>query len=204
MGKIESQAVGRDERAGLAGVRPDDATEGGVKEMGGRVVAHRVPAAGGVHLGEHVVVDGDAPLDDTAAVEDEAAFRALRVVDLEAPVGASDLALVADLAALLGVERRLEEHELRLVALLDAVDRRPASDDAGDACLVAEGVVADEARLQVGEGGVASADSASLRRKRPAARARSRCSSIAFSKPSSSSLNPNFAPSSAVRLLGKP
>ena len=101
----------------------------------------------------HVVVDGDAPLDNAAAVEDKAALGALRIVDLEAPVGAGDLAAVADLAAGLGVERRLEEHELRLVALLDAVDRRPTGDDAGDARLVAEGVVADEAGLEVGEGG---------------------------------------------------
>ncbi len=87
------------------------------------MIARRVAALLSVHLGDHVVVDGDAPLDDAPAVEDEAALGALRVLHLEATGGAADLADVADLTAGLGVERRLEQHDLRLVALLRALDR---------------------------------------------------------------------------------
>ena len=84
----------------------------------------------------HVVVDGDAPFDDAAAMEDEPAFRPLRVLDAEAAVGAAYLAGIADLAALLGVERRLEEDDLRLVARFDGFDGGAPGDDAGDARLL--------------------------------------------------------------------
>ena len=138
MREVESQPLRRDERARLPRVRPDDATQRRVQKVRRRVIAPDVPAAVGVHLRQHVVVDGDAPLDDAAAMQDEPALGALRVLDAEATVGPSNLARVADLAALLGVERRLEEDDLRLVARLDAIDRCPAGDDASDARLLAK------------------------------------------------------------------
>jgi hypothetical protein len=154
VGEVEAQALRRHERAGLTGVRAKHPAQGGMKEVGARMIARRVAALLSVYLGDHVVVDGDAPLDDAPAVEDEAALGALRIPHLEATGGAADLADVADLAAGLGVERRLEQHDLRLVALLRAVDRPAAGDDAGDSGLMAAGLIPHEAGLDVGEGGV--------------------------------------------------
>ena len=79
------------------------------------------------------------------------ASELLCVVDAEAPVRRHQLAAVADLAAALGVERRLRQHDLAglpgFEAWRDLLLRRPVllhGEERGDARLGAQRLVADE------------------------------------------------------------
>ena len=106
--EVEAEAVGRDERAGLADVLAEDLTQGGVEDVSGGVVAHRVAAAGLVDAGLDGVADAQAAGLEAADVGDDAALAdGPRVLDDEVAAGPDDLAPVADLAAALGVEGRL-------------------------------------------------------------------------------------------------
>ena len=80
-------------------------------------------------------------------MDDEAADRLLRVGDLEQDAPAArlaDLALVADLAAALGVEGRAIEDDLGLAAAGQVAVLRPVAHDRDDAALGGRRLVAEE------------------------------------------------------------
>ena len=52
MGKVEAQPVGRDQRAGLAGMLAQHGVQLGVQQVGGGVVAHDVAPALDIHRGD--------------------------------------------------------------------------------------------------------------------------------------------------------
>ena len=81
-----------------------------------------------------------------AAVHDQAGHRRLDVVHLDLGAGPRDRmhALVGELAAALGVERGAVEHELDLVALARRRGRRATDQQADDARLADDLVVAGE------------------------------------------------------------
>jgi hypothetical protein len=130
--EVEPQAVGRDERARLPDVVAEDATERGLEEMRRGVVAHNVGPADGVDLDANAVTLRQPSLDDAGAVYGERLARVHRVMHLGAAVRAGDRARIPDLTAALGVERRLDEHELDVVAGFGRLDDGALGDDAGE------------------------------------------------------------------------
>ncbi len=171
-GEVEPEAARRVLRARLGRGVAQRLTERLVDHVGGRVraadratpldVDERVGLLADQHLaGEHLDL-----------VHDEAADRRLDVEDLEPrPVAELEDALVGELAAALGVERRPVEDQLDLVPLARRVGRAGAGEDAAHGGLADHLVVAgelDRAAEGVGERTVVVAS----RRAWPASTAR--------------------------------
>ena len=90
------------------------------------------------------------PAVERAAMDDQAADRLLGVVDREQLAAAARLAedaLVADLAAALGVERRPVEDDLGLAVAGQLVELHPVADDRDDPSLGGRRLVAEERRV---------------------------------------------------------
>ncbi len=87
-----------------------------VHQVGGAVVAHGLRAALHVHLGDEAVAHVDAAFDDAAVVAEHVGLDLDGVFHQHARGGVAQLAGVAHLAAALGVERRLVEHNHGVVA----------------------------------------------------------------------------------------
>src|ERR1700733_7928643 len=77
------------------------------------------------------IADGERAAPHDAVMHDRV-VRALRIGHVETGIAGSDLAAVADLTALLGVERRAVEDQLGVGALLDPLDRRAVNQDCED------------------------------------------------------------------------
>ena len=113
---VEAQVVGRHQRARLAGLLADGVAQRAVQQVRAGVVAHRPRAPLGVDLGSHRVAHGDACRADVPrwTISPGTGRCVSSTVKSDAAVGSAEHALVADLAAALGVERRLVEDDLRL------------------------------------------------------------------------------------------
>ena len=110
--EVEPEVAGLVVRAGLQRRRAEHLAQRGVHDVRARVrLARRDPPLG-VDLGEHRRACTQRPRDDLDGVRDESLDRALHVDDLEVHAVGRDDALVGDLAAGLGVERRAVEHDL--------------------------------------------------------------------------------------------
>src|SRR5690606_16648849 len=113
------------------------------------VVAHGAGARRGIHAGLHGVAHRDLAGDDLAVVAEDVRLDLLGVVhpeERQAGGPLRDLAAVADLAARLGVERRLVEHDDAPLAHTEALDRRALPIQGGDPRRRGELLVAPEAR----------------------------------------------------------
>ena len=144
--EVEAQVVRGDERARLAGPFPDHVPQRPMQQVGPRVVPHRVGPSLGVDDGLDRRPDLQTAV-ERPAVDDEAADRSLRVGDLEQDAPAArlaDLAMVADLAAALGVEGRAIEDQLGLADAGQVVVLHPVAHDRDDAALAGRGLVAEE------------------------------------------------------------
>ena len=147
--EVEAQVVRRHERAGLAGPLPDHVAQRAMEQVRARVVAHRVGPPVGIHDRLDGLADPQPPV-ERAAMDDQAAERLLRVGHREQLAAAARLAqdaLVADLAAALGVERRPVEDDLGLAVAGQLVELHPVPDDRDDAALGGRRLVAQEPRV---------------------------------------------------------
>ena len=158
-------------------------------------------------------LDGLADLEpavERAAMDDRGRRPASACRHREQVAAAARLAedaLVADLAAALGVERRPVEDDLGLAVAGQLVELQPVADDRDDAALGGRRLVAEElvspARAWIAPySAVSSACFASC--AFVPQRLRSRCSASAASNPSRSTATPYSAASSTVRSIGKP
>ena len=113
---------------------------------------------------------------------------------------------VADLAAGLGVERRLVDQDRdRLRRPRRVCDRLAVDDERDDLALGRLGVVAEElGRAEPSRSSNQTPLGRRLARAGPGARALGRCSAIAASKPAVSTAVPRPRSTSAVRSSGKP
>ena len=144
--EVEAQVVGRHQRAGLAGPLPDDVAQRAMEQMRARVVAHRVGASVGIDDRLHRLPDPQ-PAVERPAVDDQPTERLLRVGHREQLAATARLAqdaLVADLAAALGVERRLVEDDLGLTVAGQLVELHPVAEDRDDPAVAGRRLVADE------------------------------------------------------------
>ena len=120
--EVEAQPVGRDQRALLRDVRAQHLAQRLVQQVGGGVVGARGRAARVIDDQLDGVARLERALLDRADMHEQVAQLLLRVGDAEQrALRPLDDALVADLAAGLAVERRLVEHERRLLAGLEAL-----------------------------------------------------------------------------------
>ncbi len=147
--EVEAQPVGRDERPRLLDVRAEHLAQRRVKQVRGGVVALAGAPVALVDGGGDRIVDGDAASDDGAAMHDQALGGRLCVVDADGRRRRRDLADVTDLAAALGIERSLDQHDLDVVALGRGVLDACRADDRGNGGVVPRRGVANEARADV-------------------------------------------------------
>ena len=137
--EVEAQPVGRDERARLVHVLAEHLAQRGVQQVRGRVVALGVAAR--ARCGTRAVTRPERERRPSAVpIAADAAVDLAHVVHVDAPPVAHDLAVVGDLPARLGVERRLAQHAPRR----GRPSSRRSADDLG---LDLDRVVADERRL---------------------------------------------------------
>src|SRR5439155_19769035 len=145
---VEAEAIGRHERARLAGAGTDDIAQGAVEDMGPRVVAARGRAALRVDLGEHGVADVDRAVQH-AVMDDHASRELLGILDRELDLAVGTVApehpAISDLAAALWIERRDVEHDLGGTRAAQLAVLGSAPQDRLDATRVARRLVAHEA-----------------------------------------------------------
>ena len=130
MREVEAQVLGGHQGARLVDVIAQDLLERGVEQMGRRVVAAQQAAAVEVVAGEHGVALGKRA-DELALVDVEAALGG-GVGHEELGVVGVDEAVVAHLAAHLGVQRRAVEHHGGLGGVLGALDALAVHHDGED------------------------------------------------------------------------
>ena len=116
VGEVKAKAVGSHQGAGLVHVVAQDLLEGGVQQVGGRVVAANELATAVVNRGGHDLAQAELALVDHAHVRDQLVV-VLGIVDADGAREGLQLAGVANLAAHLAVEGGLVQHDLHLVAL---------------------------------------------------------------------------------------
>ena len=145
--EVEAQVVRRHERPCLPGAVPDDVAQRAVQDVRAGVVAHRRRAPDRVDDRLDRLPDPE-PAVERAAVDVQAADRLLRVghgEQLAAATRFADHALVADLAAALGIERRRVEDDLGLAHPGQLVELDPVAHDRDHATLGGGRLVAEEA-----------------------------------------------------------
>ncbi len=147
-GEVEAQAIWRDQRPGLPGMFADGVAQRSMEQVRGGVVAHRPRTTHGIDLCAHDLADRER-CPDRALMDDQAADGPLGVLDVEGhrSVRGQEAASVADLAAALGVERRLVEDDLDHGAGSSRVDLRAAGHDGHHRRLRGRRVVAQECGL---------------------------------------------------------
>ena len=149
MREVEAQALVIEQRPSLLHMVAQDLLERGVEQVRGRVVPADELAAVRVDGGDDHVAHREGALGDGGVVGVEAVFG-LGVAHLEGDVAVDDGAGVAHLAAHLGVERRVVEHDVDLLAGLGALDRLAVADD-GEHVGVVDGVLVVAAELGGGQ-----------------------------------------------------
>ena len=148
--EVEAQVVGRHERAGLAGPLADDVAQRAVEQVRAGVVAHRVGAPLGI---DHGLDASRRPRSRPWSVPrwtmrpPTGLCVSSTVNSSLPPPGLADDALVADLAAALGVERRPVEDDLGLAVAGQLVELHPVADDRDDPALGGRRLVAEERRV---------------------------------------------------------
>ena len=113
MGEIEAQPVRCYERTGLAGMAPEHCPQGGVQQVGGRVVAHNVVTSNGIDRGSGGIADFRFAAHDRAEVDDQTIDRLAHVCDRDLPalpVGRPDGSGIGDLPTGFDIEGGLGEH----------------------------------------------------------------------------------------------
>ena len=124
MGEVEAKAVGGNQAACLLDMVAQHLAQGPMQDVGGTVVSADAFAAQGVDGGADLGTLGDLAFFDAHVMDDQALFGFLGIGDGCAHIGCVDDAGVSHLAALLGIEGGLLQHDAALLARLQAVDAR--------------------------------------------------------------------------------
>ncbi len=145
MGEVEAEPPGLDQRALLRHMGPKHLAERLMQKMGRRMMGARRRAAGVVDLEQHLVAGAQTARRHHAVMEIKRVELLLRVLDPEpCAVGAGKGAAIADLAAQLGIERRLVEDHDAALAFIQHVDPHAVLDDRHDLGGGGLGLVAEE------------------------------------------------------------
>src|SRR5690606_16856460 len=141
--EVEAQTLAVDQRALLLYVLAQHLAQGGVQQVGGRMVQRGGLAHRGVDLGLDAGADAQAAPGDHAVVQEGTAGLG-GVAHVEAHAGALEVAAVTDLATRLGVERGLVQHHHALLALGEAVDGGAGLEQGDDLAAAAGALVTEE------------------------------------------------------------
>src|SRR5690606_14973135 len=131
-GEVKAEAVGRDERAGLADILAEDDAKGLVQQVGRGVVTADLLATLGIDACVDGLADADEALLDGAAMDVEVRRGLAGVVHVDVAGLGVEITGVADLAAGLAIERRAVEDDLDLLASLGALERTVRAEDGDD------------------------------------------------------------------------
>ena len=110
VGEVEAGALVIHQTAFLLHMRAQHFAQSLVHQMRGRVVAYSCSAQRGVHQRFHAVAHFQTALGQLAVVTEHIGFDLERVFHRKHRSAAADAALVADLAAALGVKRCVVQH----------------------------------------------------------------------------------------------
>ena len=200
MGEVEAQPVRRDQRALLRDVLAEHLAQRRVQQCVAEWLARSRRGARSTARRPRARLER-AALDRAEVHEGRPPSSACRGRGTARPV-ATITPVVADLAAGLGVERRLVDDDRRLVA---GLRRRPLAvpDQRQDLALGGLGLVAEERVAPVAPG-VEPDVGRGLAGARPGLARLAFCRSIAASKPSVSTARPRARRASSVRSSGKP
>src|SRR5262249_42238860 len=121
--EVEAQAVGRDQRAGLFDVRPQNLAQRRGQPGRRRVIGHGPRAFFGVYMSVDRVAGLQGALFDRNAVNGHARGRRIGVGHQRTRVFVFEHANVADLSARFGVKRRAIQNDLGLIARYDLTDQ---------------------------------------------------------------------------------
>ena len=144
--EVETQPIGRHERALLLDMLAKDLPQRRVQQMRRRVIGLDGLAARGIHLRGKLVADLDETAADLAQMRvDGAALLRVRHRELRAHV--AELTRIADLAAGLRVERRAIEDDFALLAGVQHLDFLAVLEQRDDLADIRHALVAEEAGL---------------------------------------------------------
>lgn len=146
--EVETQALAVHQRALLLYVVAQYLAQRGMQQVGRGVVERGGLAYRGVDLGLDRAADAQVAPGDHAMVQVRAASLG-GIAHLEAHASRLEVATVADLAAGLGVERRLVEDHDALLALLQALDGLAVPEQRDDLPGAGDALIAEEAGLAV-------------------------------------------------------
>ncbi len=144
MREVETQPVGRDQRALLRHVIAEHLAQRFVQQMRRRMVFPDRAAAVMIDFERERGADLERAFLDDTDVHEHVAEVLLRVGDLEAHAIGRHHPGIADLAAGLAVERRLVEHDGAAVAFFQRIDFLAVAHERGDDAFGAFGLVAEE------------------------------------------------------------
>lgn len=146
--EVETQALAVHQRALLLYVVAQYLAQRGMQQVGRGVVERGGLAYRGVDLGLDRAADAQVAPGDHAMVQVRAASLG-GIAHVEAHASRLEVATVADLAAGLGVERRLVEDHDALLALLQALDGLAVPEQRDDLPGAGDALIAEEAGLAV-------------------------------------------------------
>ena len=147
--EVETEVVGRHERACLTCPLPDDVPERTMEQVRRRVIAHRVRPPFRIHDRVQCLPDPE-PSVEGAAQDDQPADGLLGVHDREEFAPATRFAqdaVIPDLATTLGVERGSIQDDLRIAVTGQLVELHPVTEDRHDLALGGGHLVAEERRV---------------------------------------------------------
>ncbi len=145
MREVEAEPPRLDQRALLRHMLSEHLAERLVQQMRRRMVRAGRRAAGVIHFETQLVAEAKRALRDHAIMEIEPMQLLLRVRDLKRrTLGAGQGAPVADLAAGLGIERRLVDDDDTALAFLQSIDAGAVLDQRDDPARRRLGLVAEE------------------------------------------------------------
>ncbi|OPZ06361.1 MAG: hypothetical protein BWZ09_00430 [Alphaproteobacteria bacterium ADurb.BinA305] len=147
VGEVEAGLVGIDQRALLLHVGAKHFPQRLVHQVGDRVVARGGGARGDVHPRDHALPDRQLAGAHHAVMAEHRGLDLLRVFHAEDAGGGAQLAAVADLAAGLGIERGVVEHDHTHLALEQLIDRSAVLVQREDVALLFQQRVAVEGGL---------------------------------------------------------
>ena len=149
VGEVKAQPVGLNQRSGLVHMVAQHASQRLVQQVRGAVGAHDGAAPHGIHAGVHCVAHRKVPGDHHAGVQHLAGLVFLHVPDLKNRVLEDQQAVIGALAAHLGIEGRLVQHDAGLHTRADALAQLVLGHDSQDPAVIVQMIVTGE-----GGGGV--------------------------------------------------
>src|SRR5690606_24801339 len=128
-GEVKAEAVGRDERTGLADILAEDDAKGLVQQVGRGVVTADLLATLGIDAGVDELADADEALLDGAAMDVEVRRVFAGVVHVDVAGLGVEITGVVELTVCMAIKRCEVEYDIDLFVRLGAVEQTVWTED---------------------------------------------------------------------------